>query len=763
MGNFDQGAAAKTGNCNSNNIIPQRSENVKPLDAALGYAARGWRVYPVHSIEDGHCTCHDPGGPKCKPGKHPRTQHGLNDATTDPAKITQWWRQYPASNIGIATGVASGLVVLDVDGPEGEKSLKELETRYGPLPETIQARSGGGGRHFYFQHPGNGIYIKSVSLSDILGLPKLDIKADGGCIISPPSNHVSGGFYTWLSNGTPLAACPKWLIEAQAQKRPSKKQHDYSTGPTVAGGRIPDGQRHSTLLSLAGSMRRRDMIDEEIEAALLKTNERCDPPLPTDAVKALARDVAARYEPADSSHDQERIDDAIKLHTVEAAFLIVDALARLSPAEYGIVKARLKDGCEKLNLNDLDRAVNAERKKRKQQVHSPNPSKPTRPRAAPATLEDVVGSYRKYLYLPDDGVIKVTLATAVANRMKGDPVWLLLIASSSVGKTELVVPLGNLDNSIAVSTLTVPSLLSGTSAKERAQNANGGVLRVLGERGLLVLKDFGSLLSMGKEACAELLAALREIYDGHWNRGVGTDGGQTLEWAGKIGIIGCATKTIDQHHVAMAKLGERFIYYRLSNDHEEQRTAFALENVGKEADFRKDVAEKVRGFLDNLQIPERGIVLSDEERKKLNALARFTARTRSPVERDSRSRSIVSLPDTESPTRLVKVFALLLRALRIIGVLPTEAWHLIQQVAWSSMPAIRSECIGAILTLEDPISTANVAIKVSLPQTTIKRVLEDLAAHDVLRREQMTGNGNPDLWRLSDWASETHTVAFLNI
>lgn len=335
--------------------------------------------------------------------------------------------------------------------------------------------------------------------------------------------------------------------------------------------------------------------------------------------------------------DKERIDASLEVGTVEAAFSVLDAVVRLEPAEYAVVKARLKEKC-KINMNDFASAVKAERKKQKQLIPKPIPTKEILPPAPPATRKDVHDAFKKYLYLSDTGVIDICLATIVANHMTGDPVWLMLVAPPSVGKTEIIEPLGTLNDSLSVGTLTESGLLSATPARDRAKNATGGILRYLGEFGILILKDFGSILSMNKEGRNQVLAALREVYDGSWMRAVGSDGGQVFGWKGKIGVIAAVTPTIDRHHGVMATLGERFIFYRLSIDGEEERTDFALKSVGKEPKFREEVAEKVRGFLDNINIPNNLPDFSEDEEERIKALARFTAHCRSPVPRDSYTR-----------------------------------------------------------------------------------------------------------------------------
>jgi hypothetical protein len=80
--------------------------------------------------------------------------------------------------------------------------------------------------------------------------------------------------------------------------------------------------------------------------------------------------------------------------------------------------------------------------------------------------------------------------------------------------------------------------------------------------GLVVLKDMGSILSMRADNKAEVLAALREIYDGSWTRYVGADGGRSLHWQGKVGLLAGATPVLDRHHT-VSPMGESFLRCRL--------------------------------------------------------------------------------------------------------------------------------------------------------------------------------------------------------
>jgi putative DNA primase/helicase len=265
---------------------------MKPmLQDALEKAKRGWPVFPLHNITKNGCSCGDQDCPA--PGKHPRIKDWPRMASCDPSIIKEWWIRWPLANIAIASGSISGLVVLDVDKKSGGlESFNLLEQRFGPLPDGPRVKTGGGGRHLYFLHPGTHVPSRSNALN---GSPGIDCKADGGYVVAPPSLHTSGKRYLWLNGKTPsalpLPMMPKWLLE-QLQKK-SATQGALNT-PKVSQ-LIPAGKRNSELTSLAGTMRKRGMTQDAIEAALIKENQmRCRPPLDVSEVLAIAKSVA-RY------------------------------------------------------------------------------------------------------------------------------------------------------------------------------------------------------------------------------------------------------------------------------------------------------------------------------------------------------------------------------------------------------------------------------------------------------------------------------------
>ena len=193
------------------------------LDAALNYARRGWPVFPLHSPAPNGCSCSEKG--KCEhPAKHPRTRHGLKDATTDETTIRKWFTKWPNANIGLLTG-GGRFVVLDIDPLHGGNvSLETLETERGPFPRTVTASTGGGGCHYLFADPGGLRNKQGV-------MPGMDVRADGGYIVAAPSIHASGGVYEWSPGCGPddltPVPMPDWLIplltgDAPRRERPSQ-------------------------------------------------------------------------------------------------------------------------------------------------------------------------------------------------------------------------------------------------------------------------------------------------------------------------------------------------------------------------------------------------------------------------------------------------------------------------------------------------------------------------------------------------------------
>jgi len=242
----------------------------------------GWATFPVYGIREGVCTCRE--GAECgNPGKHPIPARGVHEATIDEARLDRWAKANPGCNVGVATGRISGIAVVDVDPKHGGPASHEALRGRVKLPRTLRALTGSGGWHDYYRVPDG---CPTMQLA-----PGIDLRGDGAYVVAPPSVHVSGNAYKWL-NDAPLAELPAELVQTvQREKRAPAGEIPE---------RIPQGQRESTLVSLAGSLRRRGASERAILAAIEVENERCDPPLAPKDLERIARSVS-RYAPEPSA------------------------------------------------------------------------------------------------------------------------------------------------------------------------------------------------------------------------------------------------------------------------------------------------------------------------------------------------------------------------------------------------------------------------------------------------------------------------------
>ena len=278
------------------------SHSLEKSKAATDYASRGWLIFPLHSVNAGRCTC---GRDDCtSPGKHPRTLNGVKDATNNTRTVEAWWRQWPEANVGLATGRESGFFVLDVDGPEGEETLKALEKTQGALPPTTTVVTGNG-KHFYFKYPMNGEIKNSTTLA-----PGLHLRGEGGYVVAPPSVHVSGRRYEWLvsPNEVGLAEAPSWLVEFIARRSQSEGGSGFTAEEWEVD--VQEGERNDALTRRAGKLFAAKMPAKEVLETLLSWNERhCRPPLQAAEVRRVVESIARR-EAAKTRSDASAADGA---------------------------------------------------------------------------------------------------------------------------------------------------------------------------------------------------------------------------------------------------------------------------------------------------------------------------------------------------------------------------------------------------------------------------------------------------------------------
>lgn len=294
---------------------PVDDREVLMVDWALWWAAGGFRVFPMHDVFDGICSCkcspkkckdgrHGCGDNCASPGKHSRVREWEKIATGDAEQITKWWAKWPHANIGGLMGGERRVIALDVDPKNGgDASLCDLvEAHGGEWLDTLHNQTGSLGGHYFFTYP------EGLNLRNTAGVvaPGIDTRAGDGCVVLPPSLHFSGRRYE-LKNPTTIKPLPEFLLaylapsgeapRAVVDFQEMRGRQTFAAG-RGSGERFNNGERNSGLFGVGIGRWRHGWAKTEgdLLAQLAEVNAwRCSPPLEPEEVGALASHIARDY------------------------------------------------------------------------------------------------------------------------------------------------------------------------------------------------------------------------------------------------------------------------------------------------------------------------------------------------------------------------------------------------------------------------------------------------------------------------------------
>lgn len=344
----------------------------------------------------------------------------------------------------------------------------------------------------------------------------------------------------------------------------------------------------------------------------------------------------------------------------------------------------------------------------------------------------------EYLIMKPESLF-AAMGCVAANMMAGDVCWMLFVGTSSCGKSELLKTLRKVDNIHLKAAISgEQAYISGTPKDKRSKSATGGILYQLGQHchAMLVLEDitrrFTSNLS---ENDKKLIAMERDIHSGDVGRDVGSDGGTSFTWAGKIGMIAGVTRVVDRYQEISGQLGERWIYFRWLDVDDQAKTDFRLR--GRKENWSDDLTDLVAQFFRIWVHLEFGQTihrdLDGTERDRITRIAQVGVRCRSAVERDQYSKHITAWTDTgESSTRMAVSLRALYLGMDRIGVPEEYCWRIVQKAALDSMTSLRMGIVKAAhltpgMTLCDLQKIGKVHADV------LYRTYQDLAYLDVLK------------------------------
>ena len=385
------------------------------------------------------------------------------------------------------------------------------------------------------------------------------------------------------------------------------------------------------------------------------------------------------------------------------------------------------------------------------------------------TFKQIQETYEKFLLLEDKDFIRLTYATIIGNQMPGQrPIWLMLVGPSSSGKTTALNAFNALElvNQISgekvspthnISDLTENSFASGMNRGDKQTS----LLHKIPYGGVMIFKDFTSMISKNEQSRMTIMGQLREIYDGAYVKRTGN--GEDVLWTGKIGAIAGVTETIFQHMESMSAMGDRFVLYQVRQPDRVAVTKFKINKMMEgttEYDIMPELKSMTQQYLqrafDNMSKSEAlKLDLSEEEIDEIVSVADFCTMVRSGMITDKYRNHISFVPTPEMPMRMFEqMHALAISFLYMRKMdnpkcdhkIAPDDFRVIYKIAFDSIPIVRRIALQYLTKYSLGVTTANLARKINYESEVVSGWLTQLNSLGVVRREKAFGGGN--LWVL---------------
>lgn len=322
----------------------------------------------------------------------------------------------------------------------------------------------------------------------------------------------------------------------------------------------------------------------------------------------------------------------------------------------------------------------------------------------------------------DDHIIDILLATALSIELD-QPIWVMITASPSSGKTVLLDMLSGLENYHCLHTLTPRALFSGHPSAQ-----GGYMIREVKEKGILAFPDFTTVLKLNSKSRNEIFNQLRVIFDGKAGLGTGIDSGKFKVWEGKVAVIALVTEIIEKIKETSSDLGERFLYFKFSPD---EKDFSVIENFNANEEARLRIPQMVREFINSKKDLVIKKEISKEVKKKIFYLSKFVSIARTTVDRNGYGRDIVRIHKPEEPFRVINLLSSAYKTLVTINENEKRTISVLINLATSSIPDIRKSIIESIYKSENQQVSID-ELNYRLSETKIRRTAEDLVALDIL-------------------------------
>ncbi len=362
------------------------------------------------------------------------------------------------------------------------------------------------------------------------------------------------------------------------------------------------------------------------------------------------------------------------------------------------------------------------------------------------TLEEIKKYYCEVFYIEDPSSIDLVLSIPLGANLKSDPLWLMILGASSSGKSELINILGKVKMCHQVSTLTDNTFLSGMRL---GNGKDASLLHKIGKTGVILMKDFTTILAMKFDKRETIMSQMREIFDGHITKQTGN--GVDLHWKGKINFVGGVTDSLFSKEGESAGMGRRSINYILPEQDRMKTLRASRLNVNtiaeKRAKLQDMVAEYVehhaKAITDNL--PE----IEDAFSEELLNLSNFITQARTPTERDFQS-NLKQIMWLEMPMRVSQQLHQIAQIFTYMsaGKLSDDQKRCMFKTALDCIPKNRRMALQ-ILATYNSVTTKGLAQEANYPTKTAREWVEDLNALKICDRT-VDKIGSTDKWILKE-------------
>jgi|10_taG_2_1085330.scaffolds.fasta_scaffold00321_23 hypothetical protein len=371
-------------------------------------------------------------------------------------------------------------------------------------------------------------------------------------------------------------------------------------------------------------------------------------------------------------------------------------------------------------------------------------------------LEDIKTEWKNFIVLKDERALDMMLAVPIGNMLVDlDPIWLMVVAPSSGGKTTLLAPVVDIPNVHFVDDLTEKTLLSGYKVKGKTAS----LLQMIGS-GVMCFSDFTSILSKNPVSRGEILSQLKLVYDRKVSKYTGTGG---VKWEGKIGFLGCATADIYYHLESGRSMGERFIYYWLDVPTDKEITlkqaetdisAKEMTDVMKE--YYKEYFEGIEAFVEKNGVPKLNI--TEEQKERIRQASMFCVAGKATVHTNFKSGKVDQIPQKASVGRDYKSFEALLVTLQLMHAYETGKKDapvqdymidIVEKCAYSSINRERRAILEILADSDKAITPSQIGSTrgLGLEKAGVDPYLAPLFAVGLIKKEV---NSNAHKWYMEE-------------